>query len=375
MKKLFKFLTCFALVFTIVLSGCSCVSPTPLTFSSSFLTEQDNLKDFKETVTYDLSYLNGDKNYPYINKSQSVAEYIKDFVIQDGYYKTQLSTIFTSNEKTDLSDLKASGLFKDGDTIFKLITELNHQGQLVLNNDVKHQLADTVTTETYFLEKDHSYAPIYTESSSDMSLITCDTQTLTVGNIVNKSVTVYNKVDYTITTETYSKGSISYNATSAEIENQSTSTTDIDKTTETYEYDLKTLVDNNQLLFILRNFKTQQDTVSLLPVVSPAYGEQKYLNIRQDSAKNIPLTFTYNGNSAQDSETIPVKSLSFAINDVKASGQTQYLTYQTGTSIAETPTVLSRALLIEYAFPMPIYGIMGSLGGLKCSIKSVEINK
>ena len=94
----------------------------------------------------------------------------------------------------------------------------------------------------------------------------------------------------------------------------------------------------------------------------------------QTDSTNPKLNFNYNGNAPQTNETLPVKTLGFAMSSTKASGQTQYLVYQTDKSSAENPTVdTNRALLVEYVFPLPVYGSMTILGAMKCTLAEVTI--
>ena len=378
MKRILKILTCVTLVLVMLLSGCSCVMAIPLSFSSAFFENGTPKNGFVETLTYKVAYVNGDDtNYPYLKKSDMLNNVILDVQVDDASeYKTTLTLLLSNANVPELADsnlLGENGLTSSSGYVFHLSTTLNYKAKLIFNGENSHEIEDKIQNDVYFLMKDNSYAPIFARSVSKMNLISVNETGINIGKVEYNYQTLYQMEDYSIWGSITSFGGSTYSISTGEKvdESNQTQTQEIEK--QDYEYSIKTIIDNTQLLFALRNFSTTPSQTSGLSVVAPAYGEAKTLAIRHDTSMNRALDFTFNGNSAKENEILPVKKLSYAINDMDNSGQTQYLVYQSAKS--DKDTVNSRALLVEYAFPMPVYGSMTCLGGLKCSLTSVEVNQ
>jgi hypothetical protein len=375
MKRFFKLFLSLALVFTIVLGGCSCTPPVPLAFKPQFNGGEKFDGFSSETLTYDISYVNGTDDYLALKKSSVLNDLISDFKVESGSFVTKLSIDFQENDKIKKSELYGeNGIVKPNSPYYLLETTMNYTGKLILKNGVEHEFTDTITTLTYFLPES-SFAPLYASHVSQMSLISTGENAVSVSSVKYVHETIYGNSEYTIDSKVYSKGGVTYDLSKNEKAEQVKADYELtQEERETFEYDLKTVIDNTQLLFVIRNFETAQDKTSTLPVIAPSYKETASLAIMQTDTATPKLNFSYNGNTAKENETIPVRKLGFALNDAFSSGQMQYLVYQTGKSSAETPTVENRALLVEYAFPLPVYGSMSILGGLKCTLKSVTLN-
>jgi len=375
MKRLFKLVLSLALVFTTVLGGCSCATPVPLAFKPHFNGGQKFDGFSSETLTYNISYVNGSEEYSLLKKNSALDNLISDFNVENGSFVTKLSIDFQENDQIKKSGLYGeNGLVKPNSPYFLQKTTMQYTGKLVLKNGVEHSFTDKIETTVYFLQES-SFAPLYASQVSEMSLISTGDNNVSVSSVKYVYETIYGDSEYTVNSKLYSKGVVTYNLSNNEKAEKFNNDYQLtSENNESFEYNLKTVVDNTQLLFILRNLETTQDKTSTLPVIAPAYKEAQSLAIMQMNTASPKLNFEYNGNTAKENETIPVKKLAFALNDAFTSGQSQYLVYQTGKSSAETPTVENRALLIEYAFPLPVYGSMTILGGLKCTLKSVAFN-
>ena len=127
------------------------------------------------------------------------------------------------------------------------------------------------------------------------------------------------------------------------------------------------MIDNNYLLFAIRNIDVAEDQSFSLPTVSPSYGVSKTLTVKNNGDKQISLDMTYNQTAIN--EEVSVKDCSFYLNTTNDSGTPQYVSVQKSAS-ANLP---SKALVIKYAEPLSIYGSFSRLGALVYTIKSVNI--
>ena len=148
--------------------------------------------------------------------------------------------------------------------------------------------------------------------------------------------------------------------------------------TQTKNYTQKTVIDNAQLLFAIRNVELAEDASSALPTVSASYGAPKTLTVKNngDTQKTLRKggenSFTYNGQELADNELeIAVKDYSFYLNTTNDAGTPQYLLIQK--SASASGKLPAKALIIEYVEPLSIYGSFQRLGALVYTIKSVNV--
>ena len=211
------------------------------------------------------------------------------------------------------------------------------------------QVIDTINSTIYFGGKSISFAPIFSYTSSNYSTLNCfSDEYAVIGNVTSKSSVLYNKGNYKITNNTTE-----------------------DVVESSYDYSLSTVVDNNQLLFALRNFEVDGSALGYLPTVSPAYGESKYLTIENESEytlENISIKFndhTITGN-------MPVKRYSYKLSDTTTTGFKQYLTIQREPVEGQSSPFEYRSLLTEYASPLISYGSISVMGALVYTLSSVQ---
>ena len=357
MRKFIITLLSLILILAVPLSGCSCNPTTPISFSSAFYgAEGVPSMPYKETLTYDVKYVNDQENYPSLTKTSLIDNALKNI----SFNGTFVSTFQLSNYPETLPDsdiLGEDGVQAKNLPVYLLQTTFTVSASYTLKDDtVKTFDNDTITTETYFLPAGHSFAPIYSFTQANIHLAYVSGSQAEFANVEYKYTTVYQH------DELYLKKEL-------------TSESDTVIEEETCGYTFKTAIDNAQLLFALRNFATNSEQESTLSVLAPAYnGSSKNLRIAQSATLNENFSFAYNGvgANAEKNEKLPVRKLDFCINSNENSGLAQYLVIQNGASTENT--VPNKALLVKYAEPLVAYGSMSCMGALEYTLTSAVIS-
>lgn len=341
MRKFFITLICTFIALIICLSGCSCNEKQALSFNSAFYnatTKSDPPAGYKETLTYKVNY--AEKYSSGISKSEHLNSI--GFNFSDGVYVSTLETLTTLPEGIE-SDI-VNDLPNNAKTIYKLTTKLNincsYSG--CASGDGEHK--DVVESTVYFCSSSFSYAPIYSELKVDNSLLMFYAENSFVERMVATRTITYNKDSYTLFEKL----------------------NDAERITD-YEYKFTTIIDNAQLLFVLRNIDIAVDSSFYLPTVSYAYGEAKDLKVDGESQTTVPVEITKNGTLLTDEMSL--NNLSFMVNDSKQAGMSQFASVQK----SKSEKIAFNSLLYSYAEPLMAYGNMLPMGYLVYTLNSVEI--
>ena len=341
MKKRFIVFLSLLLALIVSVSGCSCVSEQPLSFTNAFAGENsgsDPVAGYKETLKYSVTYT--DKYETDFAKSSELNGI--SYIFSDGVYTSILETV-TAVPEGVTSDI-LQDLPSDAKTIYKLTTELNIKAKYENCISGNGEYSDVVKNEVYFCSYRLSYAPIYSKTNINYSMLYFDNTGAYVGTLVSERSIVYNKNSYT-TTQT----------TNGETEQKA------------YEYTFMTLIDNAQLLFVLRNVDLETNKSFSMPTVSHAYGEAKTLRITKDSETVKPVEINYNGAVMED---MNLKNLSFLINDNVNAGIKQLVSIQKN----KTGTLPGNSLLYSYVEPIMAYGSMLQMGALVYTLTDIQIS-
>ena len=340
MKRIFT--TFLALTMSLILavfasgcSGCSsCNGPTALTFTQNFYGNGEPKVNYKEILTYSVRY---DDNYNKFLKNEAV---LSEQLISTLKYDGEYTSVFTVRSGLD-KDIQTDIPFDPTKPIYHLSTELNIKSTYKINGTYAEGAIDNgdgtfsydeyIKSEVYFLEKGHSFAPIFSKTEQRYSTISLSSSKASVSLNESSFSIGYNKDSYKITK---TKG-----------ENTST---------ENYIYSFKSLIDNNQLLFAIRGLEIAEKSGINIPVVSPTFGAPQSLALSNEAENTITTTL----NGYKDVE-IPVRNIKFNVSNKFNTGASHFVLVQKGSTNDSIP---NKALIIEYASPLVAYGSFVNLG-------------
>lgn len=369
MKKKFLSILALFVAVSMLLGGCS--GAMPLSFTGAFYGSTNNPEvGYNETVSYSVEYVD---DYDGLIKDSNITDELIKFSA-DGTFTTQLTVLnklpdsYSQQFTTDL-DFTGEGrkLIYHYKTTLDLYTTYTVGGEyetytdtskIVDNGDGSKTYHDIITSEAFFFTSSQSLSPIWSKTDASYTYLTAingkdGKSTVNVITVESKSSTVYNSANYTISNSYVIAGK-----TESKVEN-----------TQTNGYKQKTIIDNAQLLFAIRNIDVAEEASYSLPTVSPSYVKPKTLTVKNNGDKQKTLDMTYN--QTQINEDVAVKDCSFYLNTTNDAGTPQYVAVQKAASANEK--LPAKAFIIEYVEPLSIYGTFQRLGALKYTIKSVNI--
>ena len=263
MKKFLITFIASMLVIATCLLGCGCMPASTLEFTQNFAGNGSSFAQlgasYKETLTYDVSY---ETEYSSLKKDERIPQSV--IPLYSGQYVSyfQASVTLPSSVQSNLE-------FQS--EIHSLHTELDLT--VTLKDGTVYQ--DKIITDSYFYSVGFSYAPIYAIQTYKQTILAYDTQTQNVRAVVaiNQYETVYNKYSYTLTRKEHQSTdqAVLKNVGAISLHEQKTDLSIIDTTN--YEYTPKTLIDNTQLIFGMRNVdatsssSNKPNTVGPLPLI------------------------------------------------------------------------------------------------------------
>lgn len=348
MKKFLIAIVSAILVFATLLCGCDCsgCSSYDLEFSPLFYGASGEPKaDYVQQTTYDVSLKNSYGND--IKKNDSLDQLINyDY---SGTYTSTLTVLpgLPNNIPTDMKEeIQNSSTY-----IYKLETSLNLKFTYTISGKAQQENQDFINTQTIFAPAKSGFIPIYTTTNSSVSYISIEENGANVQKLVCNNSVLYNNDNYVMTTK---------------YDNQS-------PTTVTYDYTRQTLIDNSQLLFVMRNINLLDKEQYELPVVSYQYGEQKNVMITNDGVGTTQLpveqgSLMINGEDF-NKDNISVKRYKFRLSEDKNMGVDQFVYIQNG----ECGNLENRSLMYRYVEPLYTLGTNNCLGVLEYTLKEVSI--
>ncbi len=354
MKKFFMLLVSVSLLLALVLasSGCSCTSTPDLSFKDSFMGGGSITLGYTEKLTYKVNYKGDGKEYSELKKSDSTDSIItKDDIEYDGTFVTTF-TVKNKNSLSVDSDILTDKTVETVNEIYYFKTELNLTATYKFkDSDTPTTVTDVMTTEVYFLPSGLSFAPIYSISTADMHVITLGSEER-LARVTSAYKTTYNLNNFTV-----EKTNGAFNDKGEEV-----------KTTDSFEkdYSFKKIIDNNQLLFAVRNFELNSENSSSINVLSPVYENAQTLSLSKYTAENLDISLetpAVNG-------ALPVKNFSMCVANENARGTSHYFTVQTN----KLDSLNNDALLVKYAQPLFDYSSMSCMGALEIVLSKVEHN-
>lgn len=329
MKKLF-----ISIIFVLVLSmtGCSCVPETSLSFKNNWNGGNDPSGALVQTATYSVSI---DKNFKFENynyaKSSSLSDELYRF--ENGVY-TQTLSVITKGDASIPEALEGNDIIADIQSyVLRLKTEFSIDAIYSINGDTR-EFHDTIETDVFFGTVNASYTPLYSSTKAKYSQLFVG-ESASVRSVSTASTSVYGKNSYTLTTKIDDK----------------------EEKTQTINNTYKKYIDNNQLLFVLRNIDVakseKSQTVFALPTVSPVYG----------SAQELAVKYFADSTEKIGEASIPVRCLSFGLNQTNNSGKSQ-LVYVQNASVEGFNGGTNNSVIVKYVEPLMTYGTFESMGAL-----------
>ncbi len=374
MRKLL--LSTIALLSAFVFTLAGCASFTILSFDGYFLASELEPIGYKEICEYKVNYTsNYESNYV---KNPAIDD-ILTFDFTDGQgnggtYVTELEIIDSSNLPSKIqSDIENE--FTDNATVvYKYLTEFKMPVTYTIpygDSSYNIDCVDVITTETYFASLRLSYAPIYSKTDCYYSLVATNSALAPIRGILNETEITYNKQNYTINYTAYDYDKYKNQGGEKEV---------IDAYVKTVEYDFRTVIDNNQLLFIARNIKTDinDDQVidyKYIPTVSLQYKDAMELLVHNTQEKTYAhnLDYTLNSNNTVNGlQNIIVKHFEISLYNGNNVGSTQYVGIQKKTDGSAIPY---SSLLCYYVKPLITYGNIACMGALEYKLDSVTVTK
>ncbi len=346
-KKLFSVL---ALLLTSVFALSGCYALPELSFSNSFCGGSGSRDDDPQTGYTEILEYN--VNYEETAEGLTVDSSLKNnkdfkFEYSNGKFVSTFK-VLSSFPKTLSSDI-IDNLNNDQKQAYYLSTEFSIDVKFEIGKDTFTH-TDRIISETYFCGPTLAYAPVYSKTITDYTNLFFSSFIAPVP-IKTVSEIKYSKSDYII--------DFKLNEEPNKI------------TKEKYSY--KTIIDNNQLLFILRNFTVEAEKVSSIPIVTAIYKEPTALAINNFTAvtitpkKDNPITYNF----SPITEGIATNHYRFYKNDLNARGSIQHLFIQ---SKMENSNLPYKALPMRYVEPLTTYGSYLPMGSLVYNLIDVSIN-
>lgn len=369
MRKKLSAVILSALLSLTFLVGCSS-GKSVLVFNNAFMgggetgvVAKDPPEGYYETLSYKV--FSSDKDYAYK----------KDSSIKDDVLRYEIAGTYTAALKVEkaLPEEIAGAVNTDitlGGKVYKITTELKLAAKYYLSSKnaedaPSYEHEDVISSEIYFLPFSESYAPIYAKSESDYTVVSFGKDAAALSAVKSFSEVKYYGGSYEIASR-----AVQYavpTATSADVKNLE----DEELKTARYDYAYKTVIDNAELLFAIRNVKVDVDSTFNLPTVSPAYGEATDLAVKNLQEYDDDSNFKYN--TADFSGKIKVKELAYYVNSQNNTGSRQLVYVQKSeVKNGEETVIPDRALPVKMVSPLSAYGSFSRLGSLVYVLESVE---
>ena len=349
MKKFF--ITLILAIFTMtILSGCdSCTPPNEVSYQLNWANNPTS--GYTETCVYDVTY---SSNFNENGFNYSKSDIGVDILVTDGVYTT--TTQIVSPNGIDIPD---EDKHLDADynrTFYKLTTALNLNISYTINN-VTETFNDKVTSTTYFYDQNNGFAPIYSIKSYDTTNIEigANGKANKIVRYIYDTTTVYNKGDFTITFNQDKNlpkdTALSY-------------VPEVNAITKTGKGNYKVFIDNETLLFSLRNLNLSNNIY--LDVVIPSFvGVEEVVTSKVISGKNT-VNMSINGGAHSD-VSIDTTTVAYCRSDETFTGSPILATIQTD-GLTYNDTTYNNAYLVKLVTRLPSYS-----GAICYTLNSVTV--
>ncbi len=347
-RKLFCFITSIILIVACVFSvGCSKLNTLEFFgYYAGYSETKDALGGYSETLSYKVSESNNyDGNYSINN---DIDENIFKVSYKNGSYVSTLKVHGTVPSGAP-DEVKNSNIIPllEGSPIYQLDTTLSIDVCYSINGEQETTNTDTVKTTSYFCPAKFFFAPIYSYTHSVNTMFSVGTVASAVAVRELTNTVCYNKSSFVSKT----------------IENG-------EEKTINGKYDFKTIIDNTQLLFAIRNMSLSSEA-SALPVMQFSYNRPTTLSVSNKSTSDVSLTINDYKNQGEKTDTTSIKNVAFIVADTTAPGMYQFAEIQNAKSKNEV--FASNALLTTYAHTLYASGTAGYYRVLVYTLESVSV--
>ena len=347
--------------------GTGCSSATKLSFSNSFAggSAPSSTTAYTETLVYDVQNVS---EYESISTSNLIKQAVPN-------YKGTFTMVFKNQipSSIDLSDSNIKDLadFKISDKYYlKSVLDLS----VTIDGKTYN---DAIVSECCFYQANLSFAPIYSKTTTKTTYLNLTSSKLDLAQAIYQYSTIYNAESYTMTKSSYTPDqSEDINLIDIKADNwTSNKLTQLETNGNvTYEYDLRSVIDSNQLLFAIRNIAFSESLTELqIPTASYSYGESVPLLVKnQEKATfNLKYNLTDGTERAQnDLLATPINKITFKASDSYFTGPAKIVKVQE----KATDDLAYNALILEFA--EPLFDIsMNMFGALKYTLKQCTIVK
>ena len=359
MKKFLNAIIIAILVAVLGLSGCT--QAIELEFSEAFLGKDTSL--ISETLVFDVK--NEDSFGTEFKKDAKITDELIEYSFEGTYtmhweelaVMPQSSTLLNKPIKSDIIPSVNAGFYKLTTSLEITANYYSLQGEE--KNDTKN---DFIKTETYFAPQTSAFAPIYSETDADYTFISIKNQSPLIYRTKYSCYTTYNTTTYTINKKINSATNYS---------------------SQVYKYNIRTLIDNAQLIFLLRNTDLSVDNTTIIPTVSMQYGKSVDLEVKNKNISSVYYSnpnnqenkniLTINGVPFDDSLNsaeckIPVNRYAFKSANNKSAGTEKTLFIQ-NTKVGNLPM---RATPVQYIEPICDLTSFLSLGVMTYTLRSIQ---
>ncbi len=356
MKKFLIFIVAGLLLSMAVLSGCSCSASPELVFADNWSNSAPT--GYAETSVYDVAL---DKNFTYGSYGFIKSEDLSDDKVDFDYKGTYTVAIKTySKEVVSALD----GVKDCGSSLLQEISPIIHlRSTLSLTASFKYgdmtetkDYTDTIVTDSFFSNTKTSLAPIYTRTQSTMSHLMYGKE-ISVLRCTMDSTTVFDKDSYKF---------------NYKIINITNPEEPIETTTEKdYNYASRTVIDNSQLLFALRNFTLEYEKSAYLKTSSIQYaGLAKDLYVTNFSQTEVELPNLLVNDVNKTNVKVPTNVYSYFVgSDYSGVAQLEFI--QRVPDSTTTSSLPQKAMMVKYVEPLLTQGQYRMQGALVYNLKSI----
>lgn len=366
MKKIIFLILSVCITFVFALSGCSCAADAYLEFENALT---NNVKT--EKLVFDVEY---EDSYKGISFAQSVNKSLLP-QYENGKLVLEYNASGTALPKKPGEDVQVPQHVKfDSITTFNYIKSV-FSIDVVFNKNTEDEKIynDKIISEVYFYDAEWAYAPVYSKTTVKNTYIEINSNKLNTDQTIYEYTTLYKNEKFTLTKKYY-KPDENEKINDVEIENPEQYYYDKLKSLagdgKSYEYELRKVIDNVQLIFAARNLNIKKGNSTTIPTITYMYNEPKDLIIKNHSESSLTRTLDYNGSGEVELD-IPIKNLLIGITGTDHVGSTKYLTLQKD----KVGDIENYALPIEYAESIFIFenGSFSTIGALVYKLNKVDI--
>ena len=342
-KRIIPTIAC-SLVAILGLSGCSCANDAILNFNNAVHAGNNPSTYYSEQAVYEVFSTND-------GRTASVDSKLN--VNYSGEYETGF-WVYESVPQDYSEYVSDNELIKknDFDFIYVMTSKLNVEATYSYEGKEDQVKSDSIETLTLFTSSNNSYAPIYSKTTANYSILGVQNGELHFQQVNFFHETIYGENQYSVKR---------LSQIGTEYENEQT---------KSYDYTFKSLIDNNQLFFAIRNTSIEDEKSTYLPVVAPQYGEKNTLMITREKTTTQTIENILVNGEVINNEDVKLAEITYINSTANKSGSPQKLFVQTEKS--SSAKIEARAIVFKHFSPIYEHGNNGIIGTLVYQLKEIS---